>query len=53
MLQPHRPPLAVVARLRELQILRKEPNDGLVQTLESGEMNGEFSVKLALVLEVA
>jgi hypothetical protein len=33
--------------------LWKEPNNRLVETLESREMNGKFTVKLALVLEVA
>jgi hypothetical protein len=31
----------------------KHPHDGLVQTLESREMNGEFAVKLAPVLRSA
>jgi len=30
--------------------LWKHPHDGLVQTLESGEMNGDFSVEIALML---
>lgn len=33
--------------------LWKHPQDGLVQTLESGEMNGDFPVEITLVLRLA
>lgn len=37
------------ATLQTDRKLWKHPYNGLVQTLESGEMNGDFSVELALV----
>lgn len=33
--------------------LWKDPDDGLVQTGDSGEMDGNFSVEIALVLRLA
>jgi hypothetical protein len=38
------------ATIQTDQKLWKNPDDGLVQTLESGEMNGDFSDEIALML---
>ncbi len=42
-----------VATIQTDQKLWKYPHDGLVQTLESGEVNSDFPVKLALLFGVA